>query len=102
MSTGIARNATPPATAAAYDVERVRRDFPALRQQVYGHPLIYLDNAATTQKPQAVVDAIQRFYLQECSNIHRGVHYLSQQATEDYEGTRSKARRFLNARQNRE
>lgn len=102
MSTGIARNATTPATAAAYDVERVRRDFPALRQQVHGHPLIYLDNAATTQKPQAVMDAIQRFYLQECSNIHRGVHYLSQQATEDYEATRSKARRFLNARQNRE
>ena len=102
MSTGIVRNATTPATAAAYDVERVRRDFPALRQQVHGHPLIYLDNAATTQKPQAVMDAIQRFYLQECSNIHRGVHYLSQQATEDYEATRSKVRRFLNARQNRE
>ncbi|MDA2912673.1 cysteine desulfurase [Acidobacteriia bacterium AH_259_A11_L15] len=102
MSTGIARNATTPATAAAYDVERVRRDFPALRQQVHGHPLIYLDNAATTQKPQAVMDALQRFYLEECSNIHRGVHYLSQQATEDYEATRSKARRFLNARQNRE
>ncbi|MEE9235155.1 MAG: cysteine desulfurase [Candidatus Acidoferrales bacterium] len=102
MSTGIARNATTPSTAAAYDVERVRRDFPALRQQVHGHPLIYLDNAATTQKPQAVMDAIQRFYLQECSNIHRGVHYLSQQATEDYEATRSKVRRFLNARQNRE
>ncbi|MEE8200343.1 MAG: cysteine desulfurase [Candidatus Acidoferrales bacterium] len=102
MSTGIVRNATTPATAAAYDVERVRRGFPALRQQVHGHPLIYLDNAATTQKPQTVMDAIQRFYLQECSNIHRGVHYLSQQATEDYEATRSKVRRFLNARQNRE
>jgi cysteine desulfurase/selenocysteine lyase len=83
-------------------VERVREDFPALRQHVNGKPLIYLDNAATTQKPRSVVEAIRRFYEQDCSNVHRGVHTLSQRATEAYERAREIVRRFLNARSEEE
>ncbi len=81
----------------AFDVHRIRRDFPILKRRVYGKPLIYLDNAATSQKPQAVIDAIQRFYTEECANIHRGVHFLSGCATEAYEDARSKVRRFIHA-----
>ncbi|MDE2088398.1 MAG: cysteine desulfurase [Gammaproteobacteria bacterium] len=84
------------------DVARLRRDFPALHQEVYGKPLVYLDNAATTQKPQAVIDALSRYYARDNSNVHRGVHTLSQRATEEYEGAREKVRRFLNARETRE
>jgi cysteine desulfurase/selenocysteine lyase len=80
-----------------FDVWRIREDFPALRQQVYGKPLVYLDNAATTQKPQSVIDAIRSFYENDCSNIHRGVHQLSERATTAYEGARQKVQRFLNA-----
>ena len=87
---------------AALDVTRLRRDFPALHQEVYGKPLVYLDNAATTQKPQAVIDALSRYYARDNSNVHRGVHALSQRATEEYEGARDKVRRFLNARETRE
>jgi len=86
---------TPP---RAFDVRRVREDFPALRQQVNGKPLVYLDNAATTQKPRPVLEAIRRFYEEDCSNVHRGVHTLSQRATEAYERARETVRRFLNAR----
>jgi len=86
----------------SFDVERVREDFPALRQQVNGKPLVYLDNAATTQKPRPVLEAIRRFYEQECSNVHRGVHTLSQRATEAYERAREIVRRFLNARSEEE
>ncbi len=82
---------------AAFDVERVRQDFPILQQQVYGKPLVYLDNAATSQKPQAVIDALLRYYTEDCSNIHRGVHLLSERATAHYEAARSTATRFLNA-----
>jgi cysteine desulfurase/selenocysteine lyase len=80
------------------DVERIRRDFPALAQQVHGYPLVYLDNAASTQKPTVVLDRIRRCYLEECANIHRGVHQLSERATAAYEGARERVRAFLGAR----
>jgi cysteine desulfurase / selenocysteine lyase len=83
--------------ASALDVWRVREDFPALRQTVHGHPLVYLDNAATTQKPQAVLDALMQFYTRDCANVHRGVHLLSERSTAAYEGARDVVRRFLNA-----
>src|SRR6516225_12374467 len=80
------------------DVERIREDFPVLKQTIHGKPLVYLDNAATAQKPLAVIDAIRRFHEVDCANIHRGVHELSQRSTAAYEETRGKAKRFLNAR----
>jgi cysteine desulfurase / selenocysteine lyase len=80
-----------------FDVEKVRRDFPILCEPVNGKKLIYLDNAATTQKPQVVLDALMNFYTRECANIHRGVHYLSERATDSYETSRDKIRRFINA-----
>jgi cysteine desulfurase / selenocysteine lyase len=86
-----------PATQADFDVYRVRADFPILARKVQGKPLVYLDNAATTQKPQAVIDAIVRYYTEQNANIHRGVHTLSEQATESYEQARAFAQRFLNA-----
>ena len=79
------------------DVTRVREDFPILKQTVHGKPLVYLDNAATSQKPQVVIDTLTRYYTTENSNVHRGVHYLSEQATIEYEGTRAKVRGLLNA-----
>jgi cysteine desulfurase / selenocysteine lyase len=79
------------------DVEKIRSEFPALHQKVNGYDLVYLDNGATTQKPQAVIDTIQRYYSKENSNIHRGVHFLSQQATEAYEASRETLRTHLNA-----
>ena len=95
---------SPPARlpAAPLDVERVRQDFPLLQQQVRGKPLVYLDNAATSQKPQSVIDAVTRFYTSENANIHRGVHYLSERATDAYDQVREKVARFLNARSSRE
>ena len=92
----------PVATAAALDPMRVRRDFPALDQQVHGRPLVYLDNAATTQKPQAVIDAVNRFYTRDCANVHRGVHTLSQRATVAYENARTAIKAHLGARDSRE
>ena len=83
--------------AHSFDVARIRGDFPVLHQKVNGKPLGYLDNAATTQKPQAVIDALVLYYSADNSNVHRGVHTLSQRATEDYDSGRSKARQFLNA-----
>jgi cysteine desulfurase/selenocysteine lyase len=80
-----------------YDVKQVRRDFPVLGQLVHGKPLVYLDNAATSQKPEAVLDAIDKYYRVGNANIHRGVHYLSERATEEYEGAREKIRGFLHA-----
>ena len=80
-----------------FDVARLREDFPALKQLLHGHPLVYLDNAATAQKPQAVIDAIVKFYAVDCANIHRGVHELSQRSTKTYELARSKVKKFLNA-----
>jgi len=89
-------------TADALDVDRIRADFPILSEQVNGHPLVYLDNAATTQKPQAVIDAVSSFYTHDNSNIHRGLHELSQRATDAYERARARVRRFINAREDRE
>ena len=84
------------------DVEKLRQDFPVLHQEVNGHPLVYLDNAATSQKPQCVIDALVNYYATENSNVHRGVHTLSQHATDDYEAARSKVRRFINAAEDHE
>ena len=81
-----------------FDVEKVRADFPVLKQKIHDQPLVYLDSAATAQKPFAVIDAIRRFHEVDCANIHRGVHELSQRSTAAYEETRAKAKRFLNAR----
>ncbi|MBZ5725812.1 MAG: cysteine desulfurase [Acidobacteriia bacterium] len=81
-----------------FDVETIREDFPVLKQSIHGKPLVYLDSAATAQKPHAVVDAIRRFHEVDCANIHRGVHELSQRSTAAYEETRAKAKKFLNAR----
>src|ERR1041384_4381824 len=81
----------------AFDVTRLREDFPILRQKVHGKPLVYLDNGATSQKPQTVIDALNHYYTTENSNIHRGVHYLSERATAAYEAAREKVRRFINA-----
>jgi cysteine desulfurase/selenocysteine lyase len=80
-----------------YDVARIRADFPALAMQVYGKPLVYLDNAASAQKPRAVLDRLERAYTSEYSNVHRGLHYLANAATEAYEGAREKVRAFVNA-----
>jgi len=85
-----------------YDVESIREDFPILRRLVYGKPLVYLDNAATTQKPQQVIDRIVRYYSEENSNVHRGVHFLSQLATEKYEAVRTTVKRFINANSEKE
>ena len=85
-----------------YNVERIRADFPILHQKVHGHPLVYLDNAATSQKPRQVIDAITRYYERDNANIHRGVHYLSEKATEDYENARKTVQEFINAGDSRE
>ena len=87
---------------ASFDVERIRNDFPILKQQVHGKPLVYLDNAATSQKPQVVIDTVTQYYLAQNSNVHRGVHFLSEQATQAFEGARAKVARFLNASNARE
>src|SRR5690242_21703305 len=83
--------------ASTYDVQKVRRDFPILHQAVHGKPLVYLDNAATTQKPLAVIEALDSYYRTYNSNIHRGLHLLSEKATAAYEASREKVRAFLNA-----
>jgi cysteine desulfurase/selenocysteine lyase len=80
-----------------FDVRSIRADFPILRQQVHGRPLVYLDNAATSQKPQVVIDAIARYYERDNANIHRGIHFLSEHATEEYEAARRSIQAFLNA-----
>jgi cysteine desulfurase/selenocysteine lyase len=89
-------------TAALFDVERVRRDFPILAREVNGHPLVYLDNAASAQRPQAVIDAEAHYYAEIHANVHRGVHTLSQRATEAFESARERARSFINAASTRE
>jgi cysteine desulfurase / selenocysteine lyase len=86
----------------ALDVERIRKDFPILHQEVHGRPLVYLDSAATSQKPQVVLDALADYYARDNANVHRGVHRLSERATEAYEGARARIRRFLNAAHPRE
>ncbi len=85
------------APAKAYDVEAIRKDFPILSKTVYGKPLVYLDNGASAQKPQSVIDAIAHAYSNEYANVHRGLHFLSNAATDAYEAAREKVRRFLNA-----
>jgi cysteine desulfurase/selenocysteine lyase len=90
------------ALAPTFDVQKVRRDFPILTQKIHGKPLVYLDNAATTQKPQAVIDAMVRSYAEDNANIHRGVHLLSERATRAYEDAREKVQKFLNAADLRE
>jgi cysteine desulfurase/selenocysteine lyase len=90
------------APSVSFDVERIRGDFPVLHQTVNGKPLVYLDNAASSQVPQVVIDRGSIYLEQEHSNIHRGVHYLSQRATTAYEGAREKVKRFINAREARE
>ena len=85
-----------------YDIQKIRQDFPILSRDVYGKPLIYLDNAATTQKPLCVLDAMRDEYLNVNANVHRGVHYLSQQATDLHEAAREKVRQFINARKTEE
>jgi cysteine desulfurase/selenocysteine lyase len=83
-------------------VRRIREDFPALKQTVYGKPLVYLDNAATSQKPRTVLEAVNKFYAEDCANVHRGVHLLSQRATDEYEASRAKAQEFIGAAHSRE
>jgi cysteine desulfurase/selenocysteine lyase len=88
--------------SSGYDVERVRRDFPILSRTVHGKPLIYLDSAASAQRPQAVIDAVNDYETRSHANVHRGVHALSQEATAAFEGARERVRRFINARSTRE
>ncbi|HKD61604.1 MAG TPA: cysteine desulfurase [Terracidiphilus sp.] len=90
------------ASQKAFDVERVRADFPILNERVHGRALVYLDNAATTQKPEAVIEAINHYYRHDNANIHRGVHLLSQRATDAYESARAAVQRFLNAQSSSE
>ena len=90
------------AATSAFDVARIREDFPILKQLVNGKPLVYLDNAATSQKPQSVIDTLVRYYTTENSNVHRGVHTLSQLATDDYEQARTQVRNFINAKEDEE
>ena len=89
-------------TAASFDVEAIRRDFPVLHQEVHGKPLAYLDNAASAQHPVQVIEAVSEYYRRDHSNVHRGVHQLSQRATDAFEGARDKVRRFINAASERE
>src|SRR5256886_3585948 len=92
----------PAARNGAYDVARVREDFPALAMQIYGKPLVYLDNAASAQKPNAVLDRMTEAYKSEYANVHRGLHYLANAATEAYEGARGKVAKFINAARSEE
>jgi len=87
----------PAISNGSYDVDKLRADFPALAMQVYGKPLVYLDNAASAQKPQAVLDRLMKAYTREYANVHRGLHYLANEATEAYEGAREKVQKFINA-----
>jgi cysteine desulfurase/selenocysteine lyase len=97
-----ATSPAPSAAAAAYDVQRVRADFPILAREVHGRPLVYLDSAASSQRPRAVIEAVDRYETQLHANVHRGVHLLSQLATEAFEGARERVRRYLNSRSLRE
>ena len=98
----IPKDAGSPARVKSFNVARIREDFPILKQKIHGKPLAYLDNGATSQKPQTVIDTLVRYYSSENSNIHRGVHSLSERATADYEAARAKVRAFINARSEKE
>ena len=93
-------NASP--SLPTFDIARIRADFPALQQQVFGHPLVYLDNGASTQKPQSVIDCVSEFYQHDNANVHRGIHTLSQRATDRFEAARCTVRHFLNAKSDEE
>jgi cysteine desulfurase/selenocysteine lyase len=104
-TTGLGIRGAEPAAkngVAALDVQRIRADFPILHRQVHGKPLVYLDNAATTQKPRAVIDALSRYYTESNANVHRGVHHLSEVATDAYERARATVRAYVNAGSDRE
>jgi cysteine desulfurase/selenocysteine lyase len=101
-SADLRASAPPRPGGAAFDVNIIREDFPVLKQTVHGKPLVYLDSAATAQKPYVVVEAIRHFHEVDCANIHRGVHELSQRSTAAYEETRAKVRKFLHAKKNEE
>src|SRR5438270_4516695 len=92
----------PAATGKLSDMTSLRKEFPILDQQVHGRPLIYFDNAATTQKPRFVIDALKNYYEHDNANVHRGIHELSNRATAAYEGARARAARFINARSSEE
>ena len=102
MSTSIRGAATPAARTAPLDAVALRRDFPILAQEVRGKPLVYLDNAATSQKPQVVIDALREYYETTNANIHRGIHYLSEKGTAAYEDARVRVAGFISARRPRE
>src|SRR6476646_6461078 len=92
----------PAVSNGSYDVARAREEFPSLAMKVYGKPLVYLDNAASAQKPNAVLDRMTQAYKTEYANVHRGLHFLANAATEAYEGGRAKVAKFVNARRNEE
>ncbi len=85
-----------------FDINKIRQDFPILQQKIYGKPLVYLDNAATTQKPKVVIDTVSKYYYEENANIHRGVHYLSNKATESFENARKNIQQYINAENSHE
>ncbi len=97
MTRSTSTSAEPRSAAPAFDLDRIRADFPALRQEVHGRPLVYLDNAATSQKPQSVLDVIERYYEQDNANVHRGIHELSRRATVAYEEARKKVAAWIGA-----
>ncbi len=80
-----------------FEVDKIRSDFPLLSQKVHGHPIVYFDNGATTQKPRQVIETVNRYYQEENASIHRGVHFLSERSTETYEKAREKVRKYINA-----
>lgn len=98
LTTAFGQSLVGAAKVAGYDVQSVRADFPILNETIHGRPLVYLDNAATTQKPESVIQAIDDYYRHDNANVHRGVHLLSQRATDAYEATRARVREFLHAR----
>ena len=91
-----------PVVLSPSEIEKIRRDFPILSVKAHGKPLIYFDNAATSQKPQSVIDALVKYYSTTNANIHRGIHYLSQKASQQYDETRIKVQKFINASSERE
>ncbi|MGB8755777.1 MAG: aminotransferase class V-fold PLP-dependent enzyme, partial [Pseudolabrys sp.] len=92
----------PAVSNGSYDIAKIRADFPALAMQVYGKPLVYLDNAASAQKPNQVLERLQRAYTEQYANVHRGLHYLANEATEAYEAARETVRAFINAERKEE
>ena len=102
MDVNVSSKAPSSAGTLDLDLETLRGQFPILQSQVNGKPLVYLDNAATTQKPSLVIETLVRFYSEQNANIHRGIHYLSAQATDSYENARERVARFINAPHSRQ